>query len=77
MFMFRFYGKLFSINTLILSLAILFNVNAVTAQSVLTTIPLGPQSGNGVSPRGIGVNPITNRIYVANPFSNNVSVNVK
>ncbi|MFJ7818983.1 YncE family protein [Bacillus toyonensis] len=28
----------------------------------------------GTSPRGVGVNPLTNRIYIANVTSNNVSV---
>jgi len=38
------------------------------AQSVITTIPVGD------SPRGVAINPITNRIYVVNNTSQDVSV---
>lgn len=38
------------------------------AQSVITTIPVGD------SPRGVAVNPLTNRIYVVNNLSQDVSV---
>ena len=46
-------------------LIISFGLNVVTAQTVLKKIPLKPgKSHDIVSPRAIGVNPITNKIYV-------------
>jgi YVTN family beta-propeller protein len=41
---------------------------AASAQSVLATVP------TGATPRAVAVNPTTHRVYVANEFSNNVSV---
>src|SRR3954471_19670343 len=38
------------------------------AQAVLATIPAGTE------PRAVAVNPVTNRIYVVNEFSNDVTV---
>ena len=42
--------------------------------TVIDTIWLAPKAGNGLYPEAIGVNPVTNRIYVANRNSDNVSV---
>src|ERR1051326_53276 len=42
-----------------------------SATSVVGTIPIGL---GGIAPFAIGVNPATNRIYLANAGSNNVSV---
>ena len=39
--------------------------------TVIATISIGPGGG---TPAGVAVNPTTNRIYVANQWSNNVSV---
>ena len=55
-------------------LVAILNSNQLTAQSILTTIPIGPEAGNGLDPKGLGVNVSTNRIYVANFGSANVSV---
>lgn len=44
------------------------------AQTVMDTIPIGPEVGNGIDPVAIAINFATNRLYVANEFSNNVSV---
>jgi YVTN family beta-propeller protein len=44
-----------------------------TFPTLLTTVPLG-DAYMGRSPAGIGVNPATNRVYVANASSNTVTV---
>ena len=41
---------------------------------VIQTISLGPEPGNGHQPSAVAVNPSTGRVYVANTWSNNVSV---
>lgn len=51
-----------------------FAIRPVTAIEVVTTINLGPESGSGLGPESVGVNPTTNLIYVANSDSGNVSV---
>src|SRR5262245_33111915 len=48
--------------------ALLWGVTAAYAQSVTATITVG------AGPARVAVNPITNRIYVANQFGNSVSV---
>ncbi len=49
--------------------------NNIAAPTVIANIDIGgPPSGNGINPGGVGVNKTTNRIYVANETSNNVSV---
>src|SRR5262249_10243894 len=53
----------------LVALVLLFWSSAlVVAQTVVATIPVGSQ------PFGVAVNPTTNRVYVANMSSNNVSV---
>ena len=58
----------------ILSISITFIINLVNAKEVVTTINLGPKSGNGQDPVAVTVNPTTNRVYVINNKSDNVSV---
>ncbi len=48
--------------------------NFIYAQTIIDTIKLRPESGNGVNPVAIAVDPNSNRIYIANEASNNVSV---
>src|SRR6266480_2274598 len=52
----------------ICSIAVVPKLTAGSAASVVATV------GVGSSPFGVGVNPNTNRIYVSNRSSNNVSV---
>jgi YVTN family beta-propeller protein len=47
---------------------LLFQSSSARAQTVTATVPVG------TSPRAVAVNPQTNKIYVANSFSNNVTV---
>ncbi len=48
---------------------------AITSAVAVATIDLGnPKIDNNANPQGVAVNSITNRIYVANANSNNVSV---
>lgn len=62
-------------STLLLScLSIIFWGNHLPAQTLLTTISLGPDAENGIEPRGVGVNHETNRIYTVNVGSANISV---
>jgi YVTN family beta-propeller protein len=51
-----------------LAFAILLLPAALRAQTVTTTLAVG--SG----PQAVAINPVTNRIYVANYYSNNVTV---
>ena len=37
---------------------------SVFGQAFVTTIPIGPEAGNGLRPALIDVNPVTNNIYV-------------
>lgn len=57
-------------------LCLLFNFSSVCvrAQTVVDTINPGPEAGNGLGASGIGINLETNRIYIANLISDNVSV---
>lgn len=55
------------ISTLLL-LAMFLPTSLVHGQSLIATIPVG------TDPQGVAVNPLTNRIYVANHGSNDVSV---
>ena len=59
---------------IIFFIASLISLKIFSAQAILTTIPLGSESGNGSCPRGISVNISTKRIYSVNTCSNNVSV---
>jgi YVTN family beta-propeller protein len=54
--------------TLVLGLSQVFLRPAEAAYQVTATIPVGS------NPNGVGVNPLTNRIYVANNGNNTVSV---
>jgi len=56
---------LFLMLTLLLGIATL---NLAYAQSVTATVAAG------TSPRAVAINPVTNKIYVANTNSNNVTV---
>ena len=59
----------FMATALLVVLAVLFSsVSALAAASVVTTIPVGGW------PIGVGVNPTTDKIYVANSTDNTVSV---
>jgi YVTN family beta-propeller protein len=53
---------------LCLQLSLIFNLPLANAQSVMATIGVG----NG--PRAPAINPVTNKIYVANASSNNVTI---
>ena len=55
-------------------ITVISSYNIVNAQSVLTTIKVGPAAGNGLGAHGIATNPVTNKIYVANHTTGNVSV---
>ncbi len=47
---------------------------SVTAQTIVNTINLAPDEGNGIAPVAIDINQETNRVYIANLFSENISV---
>ena len=66
--------KSFSSMLILSCLVLIYSCSHLTAQTLLTTVPLGPESGNGVIPISIGVNTATNIIYVLNRQSDNVSV---
>ena len=53
---------------LVVSLVLMGAPGVSVAQTVVETVPVG------TSPHGVGVNPTTNKIYVANRASNHVSV---
>ena len=55
-------------------LALISKTNDTFCQQVLTTIPIGPKAGNGMRPTEIASNPVTNRIYVSNRSSENISI---
>ena len=48
--------------------------NMVSAQSVLTTINIGPEAGNGLRPSAVAVNQRSNKVYVVNESTGNISV---
>ena len=48
--------------------------NIASAQSILTTINVGPEAGNGLVPFDIAINQNLNKVYVVNQSTNNVSV---
>ena len=64
-------------------LIIVLGLNIGSRAYAMPTPPLAPQTGGptvvatvtvGINPNGIGVNPATNRVYVANSNSDSVSV---
>jgi YVTN family beta-propeller protein len=60
--------------TLLLSLILFLTVSVFGQITVVDTIFLRPRAGNGHLPTAVGVNSQTNRIYVSNHDSDNVSV---
>lgn len=48
--------------------------NMAIAQSILTTINVGPEAGNGLQPSNVVVNQNLNKVYVINQSTNNISV---
>ena len=66
--------NIYSSMLILLCIGLIYGGSHLAAQTLLTTIPLGPESGNGVAPVAIGVNTTTNIIYVLNGGSDNVSV---
>ena len=48
--------------------------NMASAQSILTTINVGPEAGNGLRPSNVTVNQRLNKVYVVNQSTNNISV---
>ncbi len=52
----------------------LYAMSIVTAQTELDVVHIAPESGNGFGPSVIGINPATNRIYIGNSRSENISV---
>ena len=48
--------------------------NTTSAQSILTTINIGPEAGNGLRPSDVAVNQSLNKAYVVNQATNNISV---
>ena len=48
--------------------------NMASAQSILTTINVGPEAGNGLRPSNVAVNQSLNKVYVVNQSTNNISV---
>ncbi len=53
---------------------IVYEIKEANAQTVVDEISLGPESGNGIDPVATAINTTTNRLYMANEFSDNVSV---
>lgn len=57
-----------------LCVACCYNISDLSGQTVIGTVKLDPESGNGVYPHSVVINPETNRVYVANIGNGNVSV---
>jgi YVTN family beta-propeller protein len=67
MYTFAAQRKFFMVFSVVI-LALLVSVSPLYAQTITTTI------GTGTDPVTVAVNPITNKIYVANSFSNTVTI---
>ena len=67
------FREFFTVLAFFCALIVAFNVS-LCAETVITTINLRPAAGNGLSPKSVDVNSVTNMIYIVNELTDNVSV---